>query len=235
MKLLDISADFIDYMTMEDNILTRQYLESISTADLLVLADDYGIDVPKDLNRRLIIGELLEMAEEQSGDEEEVLVTEDDFSAPDTLPRTYNETQICALLRTPTWAFVFWDIRESLLESLAEKEHFEGLYLHVAFFDGPTEEIPSDSFDIQIKLTDREQFVFIPSGKRYVIINLKSRWHERDSQVLAYTRRIEIPKECDELINLQPGKKLELPPLVKMSGMEELLSEHYKNHRQSLS
>ncbi|MBO7637409.1 MAG: DUF4912 domain-containing protein [Treponema sp.] len=220
---------------MEDNILTRQYLESISTADLLVLADDYGIDVPKDLNRRLIIGELLEMAEEQSGDEEEVLVTEDDFSAPDTLPRTYNETQICALLRTPTWAFVFWDIRESLLESLAEKEHFEGLYLHVAFFDGPTEEIPSDSFDIQIKLTDREQFVFIPSGKRYVIINLKSRWHERDSQVLAYTRRIEIPKECDELINLQPGKKLELPPLVKMSGMEELLSEHYKNHRQSLS
>lgn len=235
MNLLDISADFIDYMIMEENTLTRQYLESISTADLLLLADDYGIDVPRDLNRRLIIGELLEMAEEQPEEEEQVLVTEGDFNTPDTLPKTYNDTQICALLRTPTWAFVFWDIRESLLESILENDGFDGLFLHVAFFDGPTVEVPSDSFDIQIKTTDREQFVFIPSGKRYVIINLKSRWQDKDSQVLAYTRRIEIPKECNELTNLQPGKKLELPPLVKLSGMEELLSEHYKNHRQSLS
>lgn len=235
MNILDISADFIDYMSMEENMLTRQYLESVSTADLLQLADDYGIDVPRDLNRRLIIGELLEMSEELSDNEEEVLVTDNDFNAPDTLPKTYNETQICALLRTPAWAFVFWDIRESLLESLLENDDFDGFFLHVAFFDGPTEDVPSDSFDIQVKPTDREQFVFIPSGKRYVIINLKSRWHEKESQVLAYTRRIEIPKECSELINLQPGKKLELPSLVKLSGMEDLLSEHYKNHRQSMS
>lgn len=234
MNLLDISADFIDYMIMEENTLTRQYLESISTADLLLLADDYGIDVPRDLNRRLIIGELLEMAEEQPEEEEQVLVTEGDFNTPDTLPKTYNDTQIapCYVRRH---GHSFWDIRESLLESILENDDFDGLFLHVAFFDGPTVEVPSDSFDIQIKTTDREQFVFIPSGKRYVIINLKSRWQDKDSQVLAYTRRIEIPKECNELTNLQPGKKLELPPLVKLSGMEELLSEHYKNHRQSLS
>ena len=49
---------------MEQNFLSRTYLETLSTADLISLADDYGIDIPDDLNRRFIIGELLEFADE---------------------------------------------------------------------------------------------------------------------------------------------------------------------------
>ena len=49
---------------MEKTFLTRQYLETLSSADLMALAEDYDIDIPAELNRRFIIGELLEVAEE---------------------------------------------------------------------------------------------------------------------------------------------------------------------------
>ena len=48
---------------MDKKILTRSYLETLSSSDLVSLADDYGIDIPDNLSRRFIIGELLEIAE----------------------------------------------------------------------------------------------------------------------------------------------------------------------------
>ncbi|MEE0998901.1 MAG: hypothetical protein UIH41_04470 [Treponemataceae bacterium] len=49
---------------MNTMIVSRTYLESLSTADLISLADEYGIDIPENLNRRFIIGELLEAVED---------------------------------------------------------------------------------------------------------------------------------------------------------------------------
>ena len=49
---------------MENKNLSRSYLETLSTADLIVLADDFDIDIPDNLNRCFIIGELLEVSEE---------------------------------------------------------------------------------------------------------------------------------------------------------------------------
>ena len=64
---IDIRFYFLYYKTimeMETPVLSRQKLESFSTQDLLDLADDYGIDIPEDLNRRFIIEEILESVEE---------------------------------------------------------------------------------------------------------------------------------------------------------------------------
>ena len=49
---------------MSDTKLSRAYLETLPSADLIALADDFGIDIPENLNRRFIIGELLEAAED---------------------------------------------------------------------------------------------------------------------------------------------------------------------------
>jgi hypothetical protein len=43
---------------MENKSFTLAYLETLSSADLIALADDYGIDIPDNLNRRFIIGKL---------------------------------------------------------------------------------------------------------------------------------------------------------------------------------
>ena len=52
---------------MERINITRSYLETLSSEDLNNLADDYGIDMPEDLNRRFVISELLEAAAEFTG------------------------------------------------------------------------------------------------------------------------------------------------------------------------
>ena len=91
-------------------LVSRTYLESLSTADLISLADEYGIDIPENLNRRFIIGELLEAAEEW--DEFEDDLEESDQLETADLPQTYNETVISAVLRNPVWLFVYWDVKK---------------------------------------------------------------------------------------------------------------------------
>ena len=49
---------------MERADITRSYLETLSSADLNDLAEEYGIDIPEDLTRRFVIAELLEAAVE---------------------------------------------------------------------------------------------------------------------------------------------------------------------------
>ena len=44
---------------MQNEILTRAYLETLSFSDLVTLADNYGIDVPENLDRSFLIGELI--------------------------------------------------------------------------------------------------------------------------------------------------------------------------------
>ena len=53
---------------MDDAIITRSYLETLSFSDLKKLADEYGVDVPEDLDRRFLLSELLEIAEESRQD-----------------------------------------------------------------------------------------------------------------------------------------------------------------------
>src|SRR5574344_1425139 len=89
-----IIRDFGDYNSMEKKFLSRQYLESISTADLISLADDYGIDIPDNLNRRFIIGELLEVADEMENEKkaDSNVQIKKDINVPDKLPPSYKET-----------------------------------------------------------------------------------------------------------------------------------------------
>ena len=41
--------------TSAKNRLSRNHLETLTSSQLIELADEYGIDIPDDLNRRFII------------------------------------------------------------------------------------------------------------------------------------------------------------------------------------
>lgn len=226
---------------MEETFLSRQYLESISTADLLSLADDYGIDIPSNLSRRFIIAELLETAEEMEAEHEtdrDVKITDEDVSLPEDLPDSYNETQIHAILRNPAWVFVFWDIREADIEALEQTEGFKGLYLHVSFFKSPHTELedekPTDFFDLAVTTKSRDQYLLIPSGKKALGIELKCDT-AYGSQLLAKTHCIPIPQASSAVKAIQPGKTIEMTPIQKLSGFEELVRNRYRNYRESFS
>ena len=220
---------------METSLLSRQYLETASTADLLALADDYGLDIPNNLNRRFIIGELLEVAEELEENLDDEPIQEAETPEYTELPRTYNETQICAILRTPIWLFVYWDISESEQAMLTSDIDFNGFFLHAAFFNTKDDEKPSDSFDIKIGVDDREQYVLIPSNKKFCEISLNCDRGPLNLKFMASTRRIAIPQETPEMQNMQPGKQFNTNEQIKLSGIEYLFRDQYMNKKEIFS
>jgi hypothetical protein len=122
---------------MEENPLTRSYLESLSTDELARLADSLGVDVPPGLDRPFIIEELLENAAEDEDEADslnplEASLFQDDFIEPLVLPKKYNITYIEVMIRDPFWAFVFWEVRGSDRELFENSPDFEGYCLRVS-------------------------------------------------------------------------------------------------------
>ena len=123
---------------MEDRPLSRAYLESLTTDELVETADNLGMDVPDDPDRLSIIEELLEIASGEPGDTSSEKETSNsvlsDFylleSVP--LPKQYNITFINVMIRDPLWAFVFWEIKAQDKEQFEKAPDFTGYYLKVS-------------------------------------------------------------------------------------------------------
>ena len=120
---------------MEEFPVTRIYLESLTTDELMQIADKLGVDLPYGLDRIFIIEELLDTVSED--DEETGADSEKDMedsglieSAP--LPKQYNITFIEVIVRDPLWAFVFWEIKTQDKEQFEKSPDFNGYCLRVS-------------------------------------------------------------------------------------------------------
>jgi len=221
---------------MEKQVINRAYLETLSFTDLISLADKYGIDVPDNLNRSFLIGDLLDMAEEmKKTSDSNMVVSPASRAVPEEtkLPDTYNITDIEAVLRNPAWAFVYWNISESELHTV-RKAGVSALALRVCSLADKDNMKSEDVYDIQITFSDREQYILLPAGKRFVRIELVFT-DKGICRVLAASNIIEIPHGTKLLTDMKPGKEEPLAPVLELSGMKKLLTDQYKNHRQSFS
>ena len=136
---------------MDIKLLNRSYLETLSSADLISMADDFGIDIPDNLNRSFIIAELLEVAEELSQENEDDIVASEDapvINNTEKLAETFNETSICAILRNPAWIYVYWDISAADLARLSSSSMLTSVLLRVSFWETEAADNPVESFDI---------------------------------------------------------------------------------------
>lgn len=216
---------------MDTTNVTRSYLEKLSTAELISLADEYGIDMPEDLNRRFIIGELLEAAEDYSQEKKESLQTDVDVPEAGTLPETYNETVISAVMQNPAWCYVYWDFKSSEKEKIVHTPSFLNFILKVCFLsedDGSVKE----TFDINISSTEKEQYVLIPSSETKARIDLCAVFRNAEPMCLARSGTVTIPKSCTELCLSAMD---DVPEIIRLSGFSDLIRTHYMNHRQSFS
>ncbi|MBQ0166322.1 MAG: DUF4912 domain-containing protein [Treponema sp.] len=220
---------------MDSTCITRSYLETLSTQELLSLADEYGIDIPEDLNRRFVIGELLEAAEEMNDHQPETMQEAGELPDQTELPATYNETTITAVLRNPVWCYVYWDIREADRESLSHSTSFASLKLKISFFPEADAVKATESFEVSVSLTDKDQYVFIPNSENYFRIDLVAEYKNQPAKLLASSRVLTIPKGCAELEMGTAAMEAEVPPVLKLSGFPELIRSHYTNYRQSFS
>ena len=218
---------------MDNTPLSRAHLETLSTTDLVQLADDHGIDIPEGLNRRFIIGELLEMAEEARSDESDAgLLAEGEFAVNlEVLPETYNENQITLLLRDPGWVFVCWDFQTSLYTALTGNHHFESFFLRVNSLSSAKPAAVIDFYDVDVGVHDRKWYVHLSGHAPVCRVDLYCRNSQEKQELLVRSRELTIPSTCcgDKPL----AAKNRHPPLVELSGLGELRKNHFKNHRQS--
>ena len=217
--------------------LSRNTLEILTSSQLIDLADEYGIDIPDNLNRQFIIEELIEVAkeiDENSNYKETIKVSDDAVNTIATeLPESYNETKIDVMLRNPVSLFVYWDFSEVQLKQL--KSNKISIYLQISFFDSMEAEKPEDTFEIQINIEDREQYILIPGGKKFVRVDLMQNTTSSMDAVLAVSSRLSIPQGSEEFMNFHPGENLKIKPILELSGIKTVLKNHYNNYRQSFN
>lgn len=219
---------------MENIPISLSYLETLSTADLIELAEEYDLDIPEQLNRRFIISELLEIADElneQNDDDFEGNL--ENIETTQELPFSYNETTIDVVLRNPAWAYVYWDISASDLQDVINVKGFSKLLLRVHFWESEIADKLVDVCELSISVEDRAQYIFLPSGKKYFSIDLIAEYSNIEPKKLTTSRRVAIPSGAP-VISLESLEK-PMAPILKLSGMQELLKTHYQNHRQSFS
>lgn len=220
---------------MDDEIITRAYLETLSFSDLKKLADEYGVDVPEDLDRRFLLSELLEIAEENRQDKTAGMIIsfENSTNQSTTLPQGYNETQISCVLQNPVWAFVFWDISDTDMNMLSALPGYS-LSLRVCILVSKSELSPKECFEIELPNGVNEQYVLIPAGKNFIRIELIYT-SGTNREVLAFSPVVTVPKSSSNVEKYQPGIENEFPPIMKLSGIEKILSDQYKKYRHSFS
>jgi hypothetical protein len=188
---------FSQYLDMEESHLTRPYLESLSTDELVKMADSFGIDIPPGLERIFIIEELLDFVygdESAPGDD---LGDRPDFVETTVLPRQYNISYIEVMIRDPLWAFVFWEAKSQDKE-LHEKAHdFEGYCLRViALQTGDEQALPAareHSFTVPVGVNDTAWYLgFPPAEGRYQVKLCALR--ETAEHILAVSRPFRMPR-----------------------------------------
>jgi hypothetical protein len=211
--------------------LSRSYLESLTSADLVSLAEEFSIDVPENLNRRFIIGELLDMGISEN-DEDEIATssfsTEDFFHDGDRpLPESYNETSVTAIFRHPVWIYAYWDFNARDWERIKETPG-QPLSLRIQILDEAHRPVPAESFSTPLAAGDRDEYVHLPPGKKIVRLELAF-----GDELLAVSAEVSMPHNCPLFSGVISGEPI--APLLELSGFRDLCHSHYLNHRQSFS
>lgn len=219
---------------MADFDLSRAGLEAMSFSELMEIADGLGIDVPDNFKRNALIGEILELANEDRIDEDDtdlILNDETSVESASMLPRPYNLTEVKVVLRNPAWAFIYWNISDS---ASLDNAFISQLMLRISSFSNKDDSKPDDFFDLQIKRSDNGQYVLLPAGIKFLRADLI---FDIDGiiDILASSEMIQMPHGSKLLSDFRPGHSANVSAVLELSGIKKLMADMYKNHRESFS
>jgi len=175
------AAGILRVLPLDD--LTIPYLESLSTGELIELAEKRGLDIPYGLERVFIIEELFYLDHGVGETHHHEIKHTDDhnekFKEFIALPRQYPVSCIEVLIRDPLWAFVFWDIKACDRERFENTEDFEGYCLRVTpfkespFQNGLIQPDEAASFIVTVDKDDNARYLgFSPDNERYFKVEL---------------------------------------------------------------
>ena len=192
-------------------VVNRLALSDASFEALLRLADNYGAEVPENVTRdelEEIVGDAVEewYLEHRRANNHSVRIEETkyDIQAAELeyraeeeveLPESYNETRIVLMLRDPSWAFAYWDLKETDRQEFQRSDTFEGLVLRVHILDDPEAglETARTRFDIPVTLLDSRWYINLPDQETNYRLVLVARIGQGERQ-LAVSNAIVVPR-----------------------------------------
>ncbi|MDR1956461.1 MAG: DUF4912 domain-containing protein [Treponema sp.] len=200
--------------------LKRPYLESLTTHELVRLADGFGIEIPPELERVFIITEIIDITAEYAFNEsgsaprENPPLRETAIPEPVSLPKQYHITFIEVLLRDPLWVFTFWEIKSAEKELHENAGDFKGYQLKVSPLDPAGRSSKDDSFTVSVGAEDTAWYLgFPPGGGRFQVELCVLRGGE--SLGLAVSHPFTLPPWFN------PAKPGSTAPLIRLSGVED--------------
>jgi len=201
--------------------VSRTWLESLSTAELIKLADSYGIDIPHGLERIFLIEELLEYSNTGVQEKADDLEINPAYIETAILPKHYNISYVEVIIRDPLWVFVYWEIKGHDREIHERAENFKGYCLRVVPLSEENKELNEASFTVPVNADDSARYLGFAehssqSHGRYVIklavIRGSSELTVVESLPFCLPRLI----ENEEINNMKEN------PLFRLSGVQDL-------------
>ncbi|MDR2149652.1 MAG: DUF4912 domain-containing protein [Spirochaetaceae bacterium] len=197
--------------------LTRQYLDHLTTHELLALADLMGLDVPTGLDRIFLIEELITLAQDpSSGDDlteteiEKTKLLKENNPKAVSLPAQYNITFIHIMIRDPLWVFVFWEVKSHDREMLENNPNFDGYYLKASPIPVSSEEAV---FTITVGTTDNAWYLSFPPEQGTFQVALCARCGQEEITLI-----VSDPFTLPNLFD--PAHIPHNNPLIQLSGAE---------------
>ena len=202
--------------------LTQAYLETLTTRELIKLADLHGVDIPRGLDRIFIIEELLELAAYDTEIEEEYTeIPQARVIESAVLPKKYNITFLEILVRDPLWVYVYWEIKSSDREIFDKAPDFGGYFLRIS----PLGRIaPDEIFTVPLAQDDNARYLGFPpsdglaEGTRqcYRVELFASRGSE--NILLAASDQFSLPMLAQRI---DKNEKIDHNPLINLSGEKD--------------
>ena len=143
---------------MDSPLFSTQYLERLSTDELIGLAEKHGLDIPVGIERVFIIEELLCLDRDGIGITEKA----EEHTA---LPTQHNISMVEVLVRDPLWAFVSWEIKGHDEDMYEQNSEFDGYWLRVIpLKEGGNQADMAASFTVAVGTKNSAWYLGFPPG-----------------------------------------------------------------------
>jgi len=216
---------------MQDNNVpvSRHWLESLSTDELIKLADTYGVDIPPGLERIFIIEELLEITSLDKQEATETIVVNPSYSETALLPKQYNISYIEVIIRDPLWVFVFWEIKGHDREIHENAGNFNGYFLRVIPLDenGKEQKSTDNLFTVPVNPDDNARYLGFAGDASHYVIKLGVIRGDSELPIVS-----SAPFYLPHLIEDDDIAKMGSKSLMRFSGVQDLATTK-KTDRQS--
>ena len=199
----------IPYMKTQQ--ITRQYLESLTRQELIILSENYMIDVPEDIDRQILIGEILDLAS---------------FDKDPGSDNGKNQEHSSGSNGKDSF-----EIPEADFVRIRDDPEFNYLFLRVYTYQGGTDnESDSDFFNINLGIDDRNWSIYLNEQVQSLKVCLFASIGEEEVEI-ASSRRVYL--SFGSIEGLKPLVKADSNPLLELSGIRRIRERQFNFHRQT--